>query len=138
MAVSSEEAAEPGQWIYDFSDPEGPQLGTVALQGSTVFMAGDPCVIIADHMTLGITLTKAITDPVDVILLVDRARPTFAERKFLVIDTPPNGVTIGAYNTKADLPEGGKILGQVMLVQIPWLPAMAPTKTGFMESDEYF
>ena len=49
MAVSSEEPAEPGQWTYDFSDPDGPQLGTVALEGSNVVStAEDPVVMIAN------------------------------------------------------------------------------------------
>lgn len=87
---------------------------------------------------MGITLPAELEDPVDVIILVDRARPNFGERIFLVIDTPDNGVTIGAYHTKADLPANSNILGQVVLVQIPWLPCMKSTKTGFMEEDEYF
>lgn len=139
MAVTSEPAPLPGQWTYDFSDPDGPQLGTVAIQGSAVVhSAEDPVVIIAEHTSLGIELPPKITDIVDLVVMIDRARPTFAERKFLAIDVPQKGVTIGAYNTKEELPVGGTIVGQVLLVQIPWLPAMKPTKSGFMESDEYF
>lgn len=139
MAVTSEEAPEPGQWAYDFSDPDGPQLGTVAIEGSAVvYMADDPVVIIAEHPSIGIELPPAITEPVDLIVLVDRAKPTFAERKFLCIALDNGLVKIGAFHTKADLPAKSKILGQVLLVQIPWLPAMKATKTGFMEEDEYF
>ena len=61
------------------------------------------------------------------------------ERKFLVVDEPgSDGVVITAYPTFKDMPEGAEILGNVELVQIPWLPSMAPTKSGFMEQDEYF
>lgn len=139
FAVSSEPCPEQGQWAYDFSDPDGPQLGTVALEGSTI-VAGveDPVVIIAEHTSLALPLPDAIKEPVDLVVLVDRAKPRFGERKFLVIDTPGESITIGAFNTKAELPEGCEILGQVELVQVPWLPSMAPTKTGFMEADEYF
>lgn len=113
-------------------------MGTVALQGSNV-VAGteDPVVIIAEHNSIGVDLTKEITDPVDLIVLVDRAKQTFAERRFLVINTQ-EGVKIAAFTSKEELPAGSQILGQVILVQIPWLPCMKPTKSGFMEADEYF
>ena len=138
-AVTSEEAPVPGQWTYDFSDPDGPQLGTVAIEGSQVVHDCDDAVaIIAEHPSLGVPLPETLTEPVDVIVLVDRARNYFSERKFLVIDNPAAGVEIGAFQTKAEIPEGSTILGQVVLVQMPWLPAMKPTKSGFMEEDEYF
>ena len=138
-AVSSEEAPVPGQWTYDFSDPDGPQVGTVAIEGSQVMHGcDDPVAIIAEHTSLGVPLPATLTDPVDVIVVVDRARNTFAERKFLVIDNPASGIEIGAFQTKTDIPAGSAILGHVLLVQIPWLPAMKPTKSGFMEEDEYF
>lgn len=138
-AVTSEPAPEPGQWTYDFSDPEGPQMGTVAIQGSTVvYECDEPIVIIAEHFSIGVELPAAITDPVDLVILVDRAKTSFKERKFLVFDVPGAGVTIAAYPTKKDMPDNAIILGQVEMVQIPWLPSMESTKTGFMEADEYF
>lgn len=139
MAVTSEEAAEPGQWTYDFSDPDGPQMGTVALPGSNVVaLCQDPVVIVAEHDSLGVELPPAVTESVDLIVLADRAANTFAERRFLVLNTQEEGIRIAAFETKGDLPAGSEILGQVVLVQIPWLPCMKPTKSGFMESDEYF
>lgn len=139
FAVTSEPAAEEGQWTYDFSDPEGPQLGTVAVEGSVVSLCEDPAVIIAEHPSMGVELPKELEDPVDLVVVVDRALKNFAERKFLVVDIPgEEGVKIQAFPTKADMPVGTTILGQVELVQIPWLPCMKSTKTGFMEVDEYF
>lgn len=139
MSVSSEPSAPKGQWTYDFSDPDGPQLGTVALEGSAAVAAcQDPVVVIAEHPSLGVQLPSEIDGAVDLVVLVDRAKNYFAERKFLVVDDPSVGLTIAAYGSKGDLPDGAQILGQVDLVQIPWLPAMAPTRTGFMEADEYF
>lgn len=138
--MQSEPPPEPGQWAYDFSDPEGAQLGTVAIEGgSVVTSAKDPVVIIAEHTSLKVPLPDKLTDPVDLIVLVDRAANGFAERRFLVLDDPAaGGLTIGAYPTKTDIPAGAEILGQVVLCQIPWLPCMKPTKTGFLEADEYF
>eukprot|EP00548_Thalassiothrix_antarctica_P008964 CAMPEP_0194135638 /NCGR_PEP_ID=MMETSP0152-20130528/5745_1 /TAXON_ID=1049557 /ORGANISM="Thalassiothrix antarctica, Strain L6-D1" /LENGTH=202 /DNA_ID=CAMNT_0038831975 /DNA_START=129 /DNA_END=737 /DNA_ORIENTATION=+ len=139
QAVSSEPSPDMGQWNYDFSDPDGPQLGTIAIEGSDkVHNVDDPVVIIAEHQALGVTLPPELEDPVDLIVLVDRARQTFAERKFLVLELPGENVSIGAYTSKSELPTNCNILGQVALVQIPWLPCMKKTKTGFMEEDEYF
>lgn len=138
-AVSSEPSPEQGQWTYDFSDPDGPQLGTVALEGSQIVAScGDPVVLIAEHPSLGVQLPDEIEGAVDLIALVDREKNHFGERKFLVLDLPGEGLSIQAFGAKADIPEGAEILGQVEMVQIPWLPAMTPTKTGFMECDEYF
>jgi hypothetical protein len=98
----------------------------------------DPVVIIAEHFSIGVDLPKVITDPVDLVVLVDRADKSFSDRKFLVVEVPGTGLVIGAYPTKRDMPADAEILGRVGLVQVPWLPSMTPTKTGFMESDEYF
>ena len=139
MAVKSEPAPEQGQWTYDFSDPDGPQLGTVAIDGSNVVAASeDPVVVIAEHSSLGVPVPDVIKDPVDIVVLVDRARNYFAERKFLVMDVPGVGVEIGAFPTKEELPPNAEILGHVILCQIPWLPSMKPTKSVFVEVDEYF
>lgn len=139
QSVTSEPPPDPGQWTYDFSDPDGPQMGTVALEGSEIVAScEDPVVIIAEHFAIGVELPKEIKDPVDLVVLVDRAKNRFGERVFLVLNVPGEGLSIGAYHVKGDLPANAEILGQVQLVQIPWLPCMAPTKTGFMEEDEYF
>jgi len=138
-AVSSEPAPEMGQWTYDFSDPDGPQVGTVSIEGSNkVAACEDPVAIIAGHLSLKVPLPEILKDSVDLVVVVDRARKTFAERKFLVIELPGGVLNIGAFESKADIPEGVNIVGQVELVQVPWLPCMKPTKSGFMEEDEYF
>jgi len=141
LAVSSEPSPELGQWTYDFSDPTGPQMGTIALPGmASVYETEDPVVIIADHIGLGVPLPPTLTDPVDLVVLVDRARTYFEERKFLVLELEdsPGVVTIAAFGSKGEVPEGAKILGHVTLVQIPWLPSMQKKKSGFMEEDTLF
>jgi Rubisco Assembly chaperone C-terminal domain len=138
-SVQSEPAADVGQWSYDFSDPDGPQLGTMALDGSNlVASCQDPVIIIAAHRSIGVDLPREVVDDVDLVVLVDRAKNAFGERKFLVVDSPSSGLAIAAYNTKAEMPENAQILGQVELVQIPWLPCMQPSRTGFMEEDEAY
>ncbi|EED94973.1 predicted protein [Thalassiosira pseudonana CCMP1335] len=141
LAVTSEPPAELGQWAYDFTDPNGPQMGTVALPGMTsVYETDDPVVIIAEHPTLGVTLHEKVVDPVDLVVLCDRSKRTFAERKFFVFDDGNKGgeLTIGAFTSKDEIPESVTILGQVTFVQIPWLPMMQKKKSGFSEDDDLF
>lgn len=139
FAVTSTPAAEIGQWSYDFSDPTGPQLGTVALPGRhLVADCEDPCVVIAEHFSLGVPMPDAINEPVDILVVVDRAVKTFAERKFLVLEVPGEGVLIKAFNTKDEIPSGSEILGRVEFVQLPWLPCMQKKKSGFMEDDSVY
>jgi hypothetical protein len=135
---ASEPAPDQGQWSYDFNDPDAPAVGKVAIEGSQiVHLVEDPVVIIAEHPSLNIPLPKELK-PVDLVVLVDRSKNRFGERKFLVIDTPGEGISIASFGSKAELPANCDILGHVSMVQIPWLPSMAPTKSGFMEVDEYF
>lgn len=137
--MQSQPAAEMGQWSYDFSDPDGPQMGTVAVRGSELIAnCEDPVVIICEHFALGVPLPEILTDPVDLLVVVDRAKTGYAERKFLVIEIPGEGIVIRAFPTKAEVPANSNILGQVIFVQIPWLPCMKKTKSGFQEEDELF
>jgi hypothetical protein len=91
-----------------------------------------------------VNLPPAITEPVDLIVLCDRARTNFAERRFLVLEiqdtttTTPGMLTIAAFGSKEELPMNANIVGHVTLVQIPWLPNMQKKKSGFMEEDELF
>ena len=132
------EAPPLGQWTYTFSEAEDEAAATVSLEGSNlVASCGDPIVIIAEHESLGVKLPSAITEPVDLLVLVDRGKPYFSERKFLVLSVN-NRISIAAFHTREAIPAGASILGQVDQVTIPWLPSMAPTKTGFLEADEYY
>ena len=112
----------------------------MAIEGSNVVASCvDPVVIIAEHSSLAVPMPDAIKEEVDLVVLVDRNENKFAERKFLVLNDPSTGeLSIGAFPTRGDVPDNAEILGHVVLVQIPWLPSMKPTKTGFMEVDEYF
>ena len=141
LAVSSDPPADMGQWSYDFSDPEGPQMGTVALPGlSTIYQTEDPVAIIADHITLNVPLGHGITEPVDLVVLCDRSRKYFSERKFLILELEdkPGMVSIAAFNEKSEIPNNAKIHGQVTFVQIPWLPFMEKKKSGFEEEDQLY
>ena len=113
-------------------------MGTVAIQGALVSYAEDPIVIIGEHFSLGVPLPEILTDPVDLLVLVDRAVKTFAERKFLVLDVPGEGIKIAAFQTKNEIPAGAEIVGRVIFVQIPWLPCMEKKKSGFMEDEALY
>ncbi len=138
-SVTSSEAPELGQWSYEFTDPEGPQIGTVAVPGTAIAAeCGDPCVIIAEHFALGVPLPEVLKEPVDLMVLVDRSVKGFAERKFLVVDVPGEGVVIRAFLSKDEIPAGAEILGRVEYVQVPWLPCMKKKKSGFAEDDAVY
>ena len=129
LAVSSDPPADMGQWSYDFSDPQGPQMGTV-----------DPVAIIADHITLNVPLGHGITEPIDLVVLCDRSRKYFSERKFLILELEdkPGMVSIAAFNEKSEIPNNAKIHGQVTFVQIPWLSFMEKKNSGFEEEDQLY
>eukprot|EP00956_Cyclotella_meneghiniana_P015762 scaffold24459_cov75-Cyclotella_meneghiniana.AAC.3 len=142
LSLTSEPPAELGQWSYDFTDPEGPQLGTVALPGlSTVYETVDPVAIIAESNALGVSVPNMGDAVVDLIVLCDRSRRNWQERKFLVLDMDGSGqgeLQIGAFVQKDEIPAGAKILGHVTFVQVPWLPGMQKKRSGFSEEDELF
>ena len=158
---ASEPAPALGQWTYTFHTPtvsssantnmnDVPVQATIALEGSNIVASCvDPIVVIAEHTALNIVLPSTITEPVDLLVLIDRSKTYFSERKFLLYalvdesSTPPpqppqSLVRIAAFHTREEIPARAMILGQVEQVTIPWLPAMAPTKTGFLEADEYY
>lgn len=112
----------------------------MAIEGSNVVsVCEDPVAIIAEHFSLNVPLPEVLKEPVDLVVIVDRAKNRFAERKFLVLGVPgKDELVIGAFPSREQLPPNAEILGQVQLVQVPWLPCMKPTKTGFLEADEYF
>ncbi|CBJ33396.1 conserved unknown protein [Ectocarpus siliculosus] len=57
MAVGFTPAPEMGMWQYDFSDPEGPQLGTVAVPGGEqVFNMKEPVAIVCPNDDLNIQM----------------------------------------------------------------------------------
>jgi len=138
-AVSSEPSPIPGQWSYDFSDPDGPQMGTVAIDGSDgLTTCEDLIAIIVSHFSLKVPLPEVLKDSIDLVAAVDRSKNTFAERKFLVMDTPGKGLSIGAFPSYSEFPEGVSIIGRVELVQIPWLPSMKSASSGFAEEGDLF
>jgi hypothetical protein len=71
MAPTSTPSPSYGRWAYEFSDPDGPQVGTVAFPASTLVHACvDPVVVIATNDALGIDL--AGEHDIEAIVLVDR------------------------------------------------------------------
>lgn len=141
LAVSSNPSPPQGQSTFDFSQPGDPNVGTVAIEGSsTVYGCVDPVVIISDHLTLGIPLPEVEKLPIDIVCLVDRGQQFFAERKFLIYtDGDGDGqVQLAAFPSVDEFPQTATILGHVVLMNVPWLPSMKSTKTGFAEADEYF
>jgi hypothetical protein len=153
MTPKSEYAPALGQWTYTFHTPtvnanadDIPVQASIALEGSNIVAScEDPIIVIAEHTALNILLPAAITEPVDLLVLIDRSKTYFSERKFLLLavnepeqQQQQQQIQIAAFHTRDEIPSNAIVLGHVEQVTIPWLPAMAPTKTGFLEADEYY
>lgn len=134
MAPSSTEAPGYGRWQYDFSDPEGPQMGTVAYPPSPLVHAClDPVVVIANNDALGIDL-KGDHD-IEAMVLIDRADRYFEPTKFYAFAAPDGNVVIRWFD---QVPEGWALLGKVHYVTLPYTEKSGTFKSGWMEVDDDF
>ena len=131
LAPESQPSCEPGQFSFDFTDPEGPQLGTVALPGSElVYSCIDPVVVVAENLALGIQLQEEV----ETLVLIDRGQTYFNPRHFFAFAAPDGAVVIRYFN---DLPQedGWQILGRVMYVTLPHVESTAKA-SGFLEEED--
>lgn len=131
LAPESQASTEPGQFSFDFTDPEGPQLGTVALPGcELVYDCIDPVVVVAENLALGIQLTEEV----ETLVLIDRGEVHFNPRHFYAFEAPDGAVVIRYFN---EMPQedGWQILGRVMYVTLPHIASTAKA-SGFLEEEE--
>lgn len=130
-APYSSPAAPVGQWVYEFTDPEGPQLGTIALPGSTVMTdAVDPVALITNNTILGISCIE----DVEMIAVVDRGEKDFYSGDFFLFkDMNTNEFFIQWYEKLP--PNHIEILGKIIQCAIPLTEKMKPVETGFLEDD---
>jgi hypothetical protein len=129
FAPVSPQGASAGAWSYDFGDPDGPQLGSVALPGSGVITACiDPVVVIAKNSDLGV----AAVEEVEMIVVIDRGDRDFVTGKFYIFLTPEQTLDIRWMET---LEEGYTVLGRVALCAMPFTESMRPKATGFLEDE---
>ena len=114
------------------------RFGTVAIEGGQVVQfCEDPVAIIAEHESVGIELRLQLPNRWTSSCSAIGPRKGSRRGKFLVFDQPGTDLQIGAFPTKADFPGDATIMAGRADAD-PWLPAMKPTKSGFMEEDEYF
>lgn len=116
--------------MYDFSDPSGPQLGTVALPPSDVVTyAVDPIALISTSSSLGLKLVEEL----EVVVVIDRGDREFNQERFYAFKSPENKVVV---QWSDRMEPGFEILGRVILCTVPWTEGMRQPKSGFAESDE--
>ncbi|CBJ33398.1 conserved unknown protein [Ectocarpus siliculosus] len=116
MAVGFTPAPEMGMWQYDFSDPEGPQLGTVAVPGGEqVFNMKEPVAIVCPNDDLNIQM------PNDEKTEMNRE---FEFGKFFLWDTPSEGLVVRYF--EGEPTPGFACVGRVGIVLAPFLPSMTP------------
>ena len=133
-APLSSPAAPIGMWQFDFSDPEGPQLGTVVLPpSSAVQMSEDPVVIVAQSADLALSLRNNVE--AEVLVVIDRAARTFENDRFYAFAAPDGATTIRWFE---EIPAGYSIIGKVVIVVVPYLENMKIKSSGFMEDQDDF
>lgn len=119
----------PGKWTFDFADPLGPQLGTVAIPGSaTLYDCIDPVVVITSSTALGMTTVMGTEE---VLVVVDREDRQFSPAQFFMFRSPYGAVQLGNLE---DLEEGFEVLGRVALCILPFAEEMKKS-TGFLEDE---
>ena len=120
-----------GTWSYDFSTPDGTQLGTVALPPSDIMTACiDPVAIISTNVALGITNVPV---DVEVVVVIDRGNKVFKSNVFFAFKSPQNEIVI-RWSDK--MPPGHEVLGKVVICMSPWVEGMRQKSSGFLEDDE--
>jgi len=122
-------SSPPGKWTFDFPDPMGPQLGTVAIPGSeTLYDCIDPVVVITTSTTLGMT---TVLGSEEVLVVVDREDREFSPNQFFLFRAPDGTVQLG---NLADLEAGFEVLARVALCILPFTEDMKKS-TGFLEDE---
>lgn len=131
MAVGTSQPAEIGMWQYDFSDPHGPQMGTVAVPGcEAIFNMEEPVAIVSPNDDLNIILPE--DEEAEVLLIVDRVDRNFVNSKFFLWNTA-DGLEVRFFESEPPL--GYECVGRVGLVVVPFVKTMAQTFTGFEEEE---
>ena len=119
-----------GSWTYDFSDPSGPQLGTIALPESDVMTDSiDPVAVITTNTALGIRVVQEV----EVVVVIDRGDRVHRSDLFYAFKTPDNRVAI---QWSDQIEPGYEVLGKVVLCTVPWVIGMKKQASGFLEDED--
>ena len=132
LAPPQSQLLMPGEFAYDFSDPSGPQMGTIAVPGSDVItFADDPIAIITHSSHLGIKVTNP--EGVEIVAIVDRDDRKFNPDCFYIFRTAEDKVEMGSTNR---LEAGYEILGRIILTMVPFVKTDRKPATGFLEEED--
>jgi hypothetical protein len=120
---------EQGMWTYDFSNPDMPQLGTVAFPGSArLYYCADPVAVIATNEQLGLKLEELV----EVIVVVDREDRDYDKENSFFLFSDPSGDLSVKWSDEG-VPPGYQILGKVAVVSVPLTEAMKTANNMFEE-----
>ena len=129
LAPTSTPQVGAGLWAYDFPDADSPDRGTVAIPGSAAITdCIDPVVMITTNTVLGV----ALTEDVEILVVVDRGDRYFTPECFYVFRTPQDTLVLQWADS---LEPGYEVMGRVALCTVPYMPSMGTASTGFAESD---
>ena len=131
LAPYSSPGAPPGQWTYEFTDPDGSQLGTVALPGSPLITdAIDPVVLVTKNTILNVQCKEEV----EMLVVVDRGDTQFFSGEFFLFHDPRSQqLTIEWFDKR---PAHLQIVGLIVQCALPMTETMWPVKTGFLEDDD--
>ena len=128
LAPTSTRPPSQGQWAYDFSDPDGPQLGTIAMPGSyKMNNCVDPVAMITTNVELGVKLLETC----EMVVIVDRGDKSFDKEQFMLLKTPEDSLIIRCCD---EIEPGHSILGKIALCAVPLVESMRDKETGFAEN----
>jgi hypothetical protein len=131
LAPKSPPAAEPGKWSYDFPDPDGPQLGAIAVPGSELIDSCiDPVAVIAKNTDLSVNYAEEV----ECVVIIDRGNQRFSSDDFYLFQNlQDSSLSIQWMQT---LPATHRIIGKIIICMLPYSKLMKPKSTGFLEEDE--
>lgn len=122
MTIAQQNCPAPpqGYWAYDFSDPNGPQMGLVALPGSNRLAACvDPVVVITPSSALGY---KGNEDT-EMMVVIDRGDITkLTESEFFVFRNSDDSLSINWCEGQPNMM--GDCVGKVALACSPYTAQM--------------
>eukprot|EP00600_Ochromonadales_sp_CCMP1393_P016978 CAMPEP_0175024938 /NCGR_PEP_ID=MMETSP0005-20121125/16777_1 /TAXON_ID=420556 /ORGANISM="Ochromonas sp., Strain CCMP1393" /LENGTH=175 /DNA_ID=CAMNT_0016283611 /DNA_START=152 /DNA_END=679 /DNA_ORIENTATION=+ len=131
FAVIPNEFAPTGNWVYDFSDADSPQLGTVAVPGSILITeAYEPVAIITTNTALGINCVEEV----EMVAVVDRGDKDYESTDFYLF-ADDTGKMFIRWMDRAEF-DSYEILGRVMVCMMPFTEKMKKPKSGFLEDDD--
>ncbi len=96
--------------------------------------------VIADVGSLGIPVPEEAGDDVDVLVILDKDMSAgFRERRFYGLRDQSGMLSFKGFHSESEFDQvRSEVVGEVMVVKVPWVEGMGGKATGFSEESELF